>query len=77
MPKVQVKQPAGPFIHIDNAVNPLMTDGLFRLFQLQALCGLLGTKTLLPPERNMRMQPYFRLSELVCAALAKVAKTAL
>jgi hypothetical protein len=72
VPKVQVKQSATSFIHIDKTVNPLMSDGLIGPFQLQALSDLLGAKTLFQPEPKMRVQPYFRLAEFVCTALANV-----
>jgi hypothetical protein len=48
VPKVQVKQSATSFIHIDKTVNPLMSDGLIGPFQLQALSDLLGAKPLAP-----------------------------
>jgi hypothetical protein len=71
-PKGQVKQSATPFIHIDKTVDPLMTDGLIGPFQLQTLTDLLWAKALLQPDRKMRVQPYFRLAECVCTALANV-----
>ena len=71
--KVQVKQPAATFVRIDKTINPLMTDGLIRLFQLQSASNFLWTEALFLPGRKMRMQPDWQLAKFACSALANVA----